>query len=72
MSQIDSILGLSDLTIQRVDRGQIIQVWASPKTRPRCIHCLNHPVRIKATHLSPLFARFIAVSGFSFSSAEEA
>ena len=54
MSQIDSILGLSDLTIQRVDLGQIIQVWASPKTRPRCIHCLNHPVRIKATHLRTL------------------
>ena len=54
MSQIDSILGLSDLTIQRVDLGQIIQVWASPKTRPSCIHCLNHPVRIKATHLRTL------------------
>jgi hypothetical protein len=34
MSQIDSILGLPDLSIEQVKRGQIVEVWCKPKVRP--------------------------------------
>lgn len=50
MSPLDSILGLKDLTIERVERRRDIHVWARPAKRPGCMHCLHEPVRIKATH----------------------
>lgn len=49
MSQIDSILGLSDLTILRVQRSKSVHVWAKPCTRPVCIHCGHSALRVKAT-----------------------
>ena len=51
MSPIDSILGLPDLTILKVERAQIIQVWAKPLQRPNCIHCQFSDLKIKSTHL---------------------
>ncbi|MBV6272992.1 ISL3 family transposase [Alcaligenaceae bacterium CGII-47] len=50
MSPIDSILGLKGLVVQRVERRHDIHVWAQPQERPACVHCLQGPVRIKATH----------------------
>jgi transposase len=50
MSQNNSILGLSDLVIDRVERGRDIHVWAKPKARPACLHCHHSPVRVKATY----------------------
>mgnify|MGYP000871698613 CR=1 FL=1 len=50
MSPIDSILGLKGLIVQRVERRRDIHVWAQPQERPACVHCLQGPVRIKATH----------------------
>ena len=50
MSPLESILGLSGLTIQRVERHKDIHVWARPNERPACIHCQHVGVRIKATH----------------------
>ena len=50
MSPIDSILGLQGLVVQRVERRHDIHVWAQPQERPACVHCLQGPVRIKATH----------------------
>ena len=50
MSQIDSILGLPDLSIEQVKRGQIVEVWCKPKVRPACLYCQHDPVRIKSTH----------------------
>src|SRR5690625_860906 len=50
MSPYESILGLSGLWIQRVERHKDIHVWARPSTRPACIHCQHKGVRIKATH----------------------
>lgn len=50
MSPIDSILGIPDLVVQRVNRAQEIHVWAQPKRRPACLYCAAHSVRIKATH----------------------
>lgn len=49
MSQDNSILGLSDLVVDRVNRGRDIHVWARPKDRPVCLYCQQGPVRIKAT-----------------------
>jgi transposase len=49
MSQIDSILGLSDLVVDRVERSRGIHVWARPQTRPNCLYCQQAPVRVKAT-----------------------
>ena len=49
MSQINSILGLPDLAILRVDRKKDIHVWAKPLSRPLCLHCGLDAVRIKAT-----------------------
>ena len=34
MSHLDSILGLPDLSIEQVKRGQIVEVWCKPKARP--------------------------------------
>ncbi len=50
MSPLDSILGLKDLTIERVERHRDIHVCSRPAKRPACVHCLYEPVRIKATH----------------------
>ena len=50
MSHIDSILGLPDLSIEQVKRGQIVEVWCKPKVRPACLYCQHDPVRIKSTH----------------------
>ena len=50
MSHIDSILGLSGLAVQHVDRKLGIHVWAKPTTRPPCVYCASDSVRIKATH----------------------
>ena len=49
MSQNNSILGLSDLVIDRVEQRRDIHVWARPKSRPACLHCQQGPVRVKAT-----------------------
>jgi transposase len=49
MSQNNSILGLSDLVVDRVERDQDIHVWAGPEGRPSCLYCGEGPVRIKAT-----------------------
>ena len=49
MSQIDSILGLPDLTVLRVQRAKSIHVWAKPCKRPICIHCGQSTLRVKAT-----------------------
>lgn len=50
MSCIDSILGLTNLVIERVDRSQEIHVWAKPQDRPNCLYCQQGCLRIKATH----------------------
>src|SRR3546814_13069269 len=50
MSPLDSILGLKDLTIERVERKRDIHVWARPAKRPACMHCAHTPLRTKATH----------------------
>ena len=50
MSPIDSILGLRDLVVQRVERRRDIHVWARPSKRPVCEYCSHDVVRIKATH----------------------
>ena len=50
MSHLDSILGLPDLSIEQVKRGQIVEVWCKPKARPACLYCQHDPVRIKSTH----------------------
>ena len=49
MSQNNSILGLSDLVIDRVEQRRDIHVWARPKSRPVCLYCQQGPVRVKAT-----------------------
>jgi len=41
---------LQGLVVQRVERRHDIHVWAQPQERPACVHCLQGPVRIKATH----------------------
>ncbi|WP_237174136.1 ISL3 family transposase [Paracandidimonas lactea] len=50
MSPLNSILGIRDLVIDRVERRRDIHVWARPARRPACVHCRHEPVRIKATH----------------------
>ncbi|CAM5317201.1 ISL3 family transposase [Eoetvoesiella caeni] len=50
MSPVDFILGLKELTIERVERRRDIHVWARPAKRPVCLHCQAASVRIKATH----------------------
>jgi hypothetical protein len=50
MSPIDSILGLSGVVTQRVERKKNIHVWAKPSERPSCLHCASDRLRIKATH----------------------
>jgi transposase len=50
MSPVDTILGLRDILVQRVERRRDIHVWARPAKRPVCVHCTHSPLRIKATH----------------------
>jgi transposase len=50
MSHAGSIVGISELEIERVDRNQAIHVWAYPRKRPACVHCQHAPVRIKASY----------------------
>ena len=50
MSPVDSILGFSGLTIERVQRHGDTHVWARPTYRPACLHCNEPAVRIKATY----------------------
>ena len=50
MSRVDSILGIRDLHIERVERAREIHVWARPTTRPVCAYCQQATVRIKATY----------------------
>lgn len=50
MSPVNSILGIPDVLIDRVERGREIHVWARPAKRLACIHCQQPSVRIKATH----------------------
>jgi len=50
MSPIDSILGLPDVVIQRVERKKNIHVWGTPAARPGCLYCQCEHVRIKATY----------------------
>jgi len=50
MSQENSILGIPDLTIIDVKRGEQIEVWAEPTQRPPCMYCRHSPVRIKSRH----------------------
>jgi transposase len=54
MSPVDSILGLTGVVIERVDRRRDIHVWVKPAQRPVCVHCLQAPVRIKATYARTL------------------
>ena len=50
MSHLDSILGLPDVSIEQVKRGQIVEVWRKPKVRPVCRYCEKDSVRIKPRH----------------------
>jgi len=50
MSPVDSILGLKDLVVERVERRRDVHVWARPAQRPRCLHCDRAGLRIKATY----------------------
>ena len=50
MSHAGTILGLSELEVERVDRDDTIRVYARPTKRPRCIHCEHDGVKIKATY----------------------
>jgi transposase len=49
MSLAGNILGISDLEVERVDRNQVIEVYARPTQRQPCIHCQHGGVKIKAT-----------------------
>ncbi|MEI2418626.1 ISL3 family transposase [Orrella sp. JC864] len=49
-SPIDSILGISGLLVQHVERKRDLHVWAKPQQRPRCPYCDDPGVRIKATY----------------------
>lgn len=50
MSPLDSILGLRNIVVQRVERKREIHIWARPAQRPACVHCARASLRIKATH----------------------
>jgi len=50
MSHAGTILGISELEVERIDRQDDIKVYARPTTRPRCIHCRHRRVKIKATY----------------------
>ncbi|MEM7206915.1 MAG: ISL3 family transposase [Pseudomonadota bacterium] len=50
MSHAGTIVGLSELIIERVHRDKRIRVWARPSRRPPCKHCHSRDLRIKATY----------------------
>lgn len=50
MSHTAKIIGFPGLEIERVVKKSDIKVWASPRRRPRCIHCDAEELRIKATY----------------------
>ena len=50
MSHAGTILGISELEIERVHRHDFIEVWAKPTKKPLCKHCESRQLRIKATH----------------------
>lgn len=50
MSHAGSILGISELEIERIHRHDSIEVWAKPSRRPSCKLCDAKQLRIKATH----------------------
>lgn len=50
MSHAGTILGISELEIERVHRHDFIEVWAKPTKKPLCKHCESRHLRIKATH----------------------
>lgn len=50
MSHAGTILGITDLEVERVDRNDHIEVYARPTKRPACIHCDYDGVKIKATN----------------------
>lgn len=50
MSHAGTIVGISELEVERVDRNKGIEVWAKPTRRPPCKHCDGDSLRIKATH----------------------
>ena len=50
ISPIDSILGLSGVVVERVERKKNIHVWAKPPKRASCLHCARDSLRFKATH----------------------
>ena len=55
MSQLDSILGMSQLAIIRSEiRGSTVHVWARPKRTPACLYCGHLGLRIKATYCRTL------------------
>lgn len=45
MSHAGTIIGISDLEVERVDRDSNITVYARPTKRPPCIHCNHDGVR---------------------------
>ncbi len=50
MSPTDCLPGTEGLIVQRVERRRDIHVWAKPRDRLACVHCLQTAVRIKATY----------------------
>ncbi len=50
MSHASTILGISELEVDSVDRQDTIKVYARPKRRPDCIHCGSSELKIKATY----------------------
>ena len=50
MSHASTILGISELEVDSVDRQDTIKVYARPKHRPDCIHCGSSELKIKATY----------------------
>ena len=50
MSLANRIIGIPNLEVERVERHNIIEVWAKPTKRPHCKHCQSPSLTIKATH----------------------
>jgi transposase len=50
MSHAGTILGITELEVERVDRTDNIKVYARPTKRPDCIHCGHTEIKIKATY----------------------
>ena len=50
MSHTGTILGISELEIERVLRHDFIEVWVKPTKKPQCKHCKRRNLRIKVIH----------------------